>query len=121
MPLPLWLEAANTFLPAIAGGLEGGQQDATARFQALLASLPNATRTAGAQAGLPLMDRAFSGLQSRFGLGPATFGHAGDQNRKMQEASAAYRPGMNPSVTGLGNVYDQAMQRFGLNPRRRIQ
>jgi len=130
-----WLAGAEIALPFISGGLSGGEQAAQAKadreerrreFLAQLAlqnrqldssNAVNATHTAGAQAGIPLMDQAFSGLQARFALGPSTFGNAGNQNRTMQQVASAYRPGQNPSVNALNDVYTQAMSRFGINPR----
>ena len=130
-----WLAGAEIALPIIAGGISGGEQQANARkdreqrWRELMAQLQvqreqlastNATKavtTGAAQASIPLMDQAFSGLQSRFAAGPTTFGHQGDQNRALAAAAAAYQPNQNPSINAYNDVLTQAMNRFGINPR----
>ncbi len=124
-----WLDAASVALPFIGGGLAGGEQERQARLdreerrREFLAQLQstnamNATHTASAAAGIPLMDQAFSGLQARFAQGPSTFGNAGNQNRALGDVAAAYKPGQNPNINDLNDVYTQAMARFGIQPRR---
>lgn len=129
-----WLAAGQFALPVISGALGGGQQqenieeERKQRWREFLLNLQqqrseqgdSRARTSASlsskQAMLPLVDRGFSGLQQRYGQGPAAFGQVGAQNRDMQAGAAAYQPGQNPSINQLGTDWGKVQERFQSEP-----
>lgn len=137
-----WLGVAKLGLDFLGGGLGGGEDRAEARrereqrWREQLMQMAQrqseqmdqrgitAGRLSSVQAMQPLADRAFTGLQARFGQGPAVFGETGAQNRHMQNVTANYRPGQNSSMQQYGADLEMLKRRFmerptlaGITPR----
>lgn len=148
MPIPIGIPIAAAAADTLGGLFENqsadrrAQQDRAMQWRQFLAQFQNqlgqqnderaqfGTRIAGAQALNPLTDRAFSMIQARLGMGPATLGQTGARNRALQSTAANYQPGQNPSMNRYGNelgtlrdrfMREERPQDYGMRPPRPVR
>jgi hypothetical protein len=135
---PTTLSGLTTVLDSVMGGLGGGEdreqraRELEAQRAMFLQSLNQRREEQGDERGrtawgmsseianLPLRDRAFSHIQNRFALGPASFGGVGAQNDQLRDHAASWQPGRNPSINQLEADWRMLHNRFMATPARLV-